>query len=282
MSFENERERMLELLADRAIFGLSDAERKELDALGEKFPELASDDSFEVAASAFSLSTVGDEVQIPAALRAKLDADALDFWGPTAASDVAAEDREAPVITVKYDKPGFSLTQWLGWGVAAIACAALVFNIWVSRVTSPENIARDRSPVSDTPKEPTAGERLGQFLASAKDAVKSSWSSPSEDGSVSGEVVWSDSEQKGFMTFKGLQVNDTSKETYQLWIFDETQDDKTPIDGGVFDVDKNGEVVIPIDAKLKVRNPKMFAVTVEKPGGVVVSKREKIVAIAKV
>jgi anti-sigma-K factor RskA len=83
------------------------------------------------------------------------------------------------------------------------------------------------------------------------------------------------------MRFRGLPANDPKRETYQLWIFDETQDEKTPIDGGTFNVNDNGEVVIPIDARLAARNPKMFAVTVEKPGGVVVSKREKIVAIAK-
>jgi hypothetical protein len=47
-------------------------------------------------------------------------------------------------------------------------------------------------------------------------------------------------------------------------------------------VTKEGEVVIPINAKLQVRKPKMFAVTAEKPGGVVVSKQGKVMAIAKV
>jgi anti-sigma-K factor RskA len=98
---------------------------------------------------------------------------------------------------------------------------------------------------------------------------------------VGGDIVWSDSEQTGYMRFRNLPVNDKSKETYQLWIFDETQEEKTPIDGGTFDVDQNGEVVIPINARLKAKNPKAFAVTVEKPGGVVVSKRERIAAIGK-
>jgi hypothetical protein len=41
-------------------------------------------------------------------------------------------------------------------------------------------------------------------------------------------------------------------------------------------------VIVPITAHLRAKNPKMFAITVEKPGGVVVSKREKVAAIAKV
>jgi anti-sigma-K factor RskA len=100
--------------------------------------------------------------------------------------------------------------------------------------------------------------------------------------SPAGDVVWSDSQKVGYMRFRGLPPNDPNRETYQLWIFDESQDDKTPIDGGVFDVNSDGEVIIPIDAKLSPQNVKMFAVTVEKPGGVVVSKREKIAALAKV
>ena len=43
----------------------------------------------------------------------------------------------------------------------------------------------------------------------------------------------------------------------------------------------SSEVIIPIDAKLKVSRPHMFAVTVEKPGGVVISEQERIVVLAK-
>ena len=38
-----------------------------------------------------------------------------------------------------------------------------------------------------------------------------------------------------------------------------------------FDVGPGGEVVIPIDAKLRVGRPTAFAITLEKAGGVVVS-----------
>ena len=103
-----------------------------------------------------------------------------------------------------------------------------------------------------------------------------------EMASMSGDAVWSDERQEGYLHFKGLPPNDKHTQQYQLWIFDETQSEKTPIDGGVFDVNENGEVVIPIHATLRVKNPKAFAVTIEKPGGVVVSDRSKIAAIGKV
>ena len=67
---------------------------------------------------------------------------------------------------------------------------------------------------------------------------------------------------------------------YQLWIFDKGRDVRYPVDGGVFDVSAAGEVVIPITAKLAIGQPTLFAVTVETPGGVVVSERKRIVVTA--
>ncbi|RMG03154.1 MAG: anti-sigma factor, partial [Acidobacteria bacterium] len=75
-------------------------------------------------------------------------------------------------------------------------------------------------------------------------------------------------------------ANDPSKETYQLWIVDESQ--KYPIDGGLFNVNTQGEIILPIDTRLKVEKPKMFAVTAEKPGGVVVSDLKRVMAVAKI
>lgn len=82
------------------------------------------------------------------------------------------------------------------------------------------------------------------------------------------------------MRFVGLAVNDPRQLQYQLWIFDKNRDQAFPVDGGVFDITPAGEVIAPITAKLPVGEPMLFAVTVEKPGGVVVSKRERIVVTA--
>ena len=56
---------------------------------------------------------------------------------------------------------------------------------------------------------------------------------------------------------------------------------KTPVDGGTFDVNADGEVIIPINAKVKALNPQAFAITMEKPGGVMVSEQKEVAAIAK-
>ena len=44
----------------------------------------------------------------------------------------------------------------------------------------------------------------------------------------------------------------------------------------------NDEVVVPIHPALKVREPYLFAVTVEKPGGVMVSDRSRLPLLAAV
>ena len=96
-------------------------------------------------------------------------------------------------------------------------------------------------------------------------------------------MVWDNSKQRGYLRFSGLPANDPERSQYQLWIFDAKRDDRYPIDGGVFDIPAGAtEVVIPINARLAVNEPAMFAVTIEGPGGVVVSAREHIVALAKV
>ena len=97
---------------------------------------------------------------------------------------------------------------------------------------------------------------------------------------MAADVVWSPERQQGFMRFRGLTVNETTRQQYQLWIFDKNQDEKTPVDGGVFDISSNGEVVIPIQAKLRVADVYLFAVTIEKPGVVVVSTRERLPLLA--
>jgi anti-sigma-K factor RskA len=114
--------------------------------------------------------------------------------------------------------------------------------------------------------------------------VRIAWTATGDSTAVGaeGDVVWSATGQRGVMRIVGLAPNDRAKWQYQLWIFDKNRDDKYPVDGGVFDVDsETGEVVVPITARLKVDEPVLFAVTVEKPGGVVVSKRERIVVTAK-
>jgi hypothetical protein len=99
---------------------------------------------------------------------------------------------------------------------------------------------------------------------------------------VSGDVVWDNEQQAGFLTFTGLEANEPLRHQYQLWIVDAARDERYPVDGGVFDIAATtGPVVLPVRAAVPVREPLAFVVTVEKPGGAVVSGRERVMAVAR-
>jgi len=137
------------------------------------------------------------------------------------------------------------------------------------------------APPAEKPVPPTPAEERAALLAKS-DSLKiplAATKDPAAAG-VTGDVVWDPVTQRGFLHFTGLAANDPAVHQYQIWIFDAGRDKRYPVDGGVFDVPANtAEVVVPIRAELMVRKPEAFAVTVEKPGGVVVSGREHVVAL---
>lgn len=159
---------------------------------------------------------------------------------------------------------------WSGWIVAAAAAVG-----WF--------LALDRAtPVVEPRVEPTLAEvRDGLVDRSAALLAWTATEDPSAN-SAAGDVVWSDVEQAGVMRIEGLAANDPTVSQYQLWIFDESRDERYPVDGGVFDIPEGGsEVLVPIRAAVPVSKASLFAVTVERPGGVVVSDRERIVLVAQ-
>jgi hypothetical protein len=253
-------ERLDELLMKGATEGLTSGEANEVVVRGGAY-----DQSYAVAAAALDLATLRIE-PMPASLEARLLAQ-LESVAPGPGSGSA---RAEPTSNIRA-LPRRDWTKWAGW----LAAAAMVL-LFVG------SYARGwlKAPVAVSA--PTLAEERARFIASAKDARVLPWT-PTKDLAgehATGDVVWSQSEQKGFMRFRGLASNDRTKAEYQLWIFDQSQE--YPVDGGVFDVGPDGEVVVPIHSKLPVGTPTLFAVTVEKPGGVVVSKRERIVVTAEV
>ncbi len=275
---EQEKQKMLELLSDQAIFGLTDQEIADLAELEKHFPEL-NDDSLESTAAKIGMINLDTSEQLPAHLRTKIIADADKYFASRKEFAAPAKTDEEFQKTFAFASKS-SILQWLGWAVAGIACVALAVNLWTTRQNS-SDIARTTPTPTIAPKtELTAAQDREQLLASAKDAVQSNWAdfNPKEPKNVQGDVVWSNSLQKGFVRFRNLPANDKSKETYQVWIFDKTQ--KNPVSGGVFDVNKDGEIVVPIDSALKIQEPTMVGITAEKPGGVVVSDLKKVMAVA--
>lgn len=262
-------ERLLELLADRSLFELSAEEQAELRAL------LANSnidpDSFEAtAALAAAAFTPASHEPLPAHLRQKITAAAPAHLAATRKSTPLASTSRT-LATPANRTPtsrGARFRETLAW-FAAAACLVLSLFTWSA---------------SHRATNLTASEARAALLREAPDATKLDWTAtpdPTAKGAT-GNVVWSNAKQQGYLDFKGLAKNDPKVNQYQLWIFDAKQDERYPIDGGVFDIDSTtGDVIIPINAKLHVVDPTMFAITVEKPGGVVVSSRDRIALLAK-
>ncbi|MEO5725400.1 MAG: anti-sigma factor [Byssovorax sp.] len=306
MSRDEGREltRREELLLDRALAGLDLDEAAELRALQGDEDD---DEAFDRAMAAIDLGCIDEPVEpLPAALRAKIEATALQAIAERAAA--AAPDTVAPTAVANDRSAGAAApaapplaevisldrlrsaerTRWVGWLVAA-ASLALALASWLSRPQERAQLPLPPSPPSVVvpppapPRPPTIVEQRVALLASGKDAVRVDWTATKDAAAAgaSGDVVWSNAQQRGYMRFHGLAANDPGQRQFQLWIFDKSQDERFPIDGGVFDIDAaTGDVIVPITAKIRVMKPSLFAVTVEKPGGVVVSKREHIVLTA--
>lgn len=272
----DEQARLDELLMQRVTGSLS---APEADALANFLKEAPASTLWEWDAAAAELT-------VQMAQDARSPADAL----PNALEDRIARVGEAFVRTQRDTKPSATpvvpitsarssarLAVWGGWLAAAAMLA-----VWV---------AAPRTTPRVTELEP-AGLQTASVGALLRDSllnvdsslVRWAWTATADSSAVgaTGDVVWSERAQRGVMRIAGLQPNGGRRWQYQLWIFDKSRDQRFPVDGGVFDIPAGThEVFVPIDARVPVGQAVMFAVTVEPPGGVVVSTRERIALLAK-
>lgn len=281
------RDRVEQLLAERATEGLDADRAAELDRLLAAHPEWA-DDTFDLAAAAIDQALSGPPEAMPGELRDRLVATAAGFSATRSSSGgesrpgsphTRAVSRPAPIDPGPTDpaerarRRGPRLATWGGWLAAAAALVLAALAWWPQ---APQ-------PAPESPEDPAA-ERAA-LLAGSADTFRIDWAATDDPAATGaeGDVVWSPSRQAGYMRIAGLETNDPSQRQYQLWVFDAERDERFPVDGGVFDVPAGaGEVVVPIRARLPVGQASLFAVTVEPPGGVVVSSRERIVLVAPV
>jgi hypothetical protein len=177
---------------------------------------------------------------------------------------------------VPRDRSSGTLLAWSGWMAAA---AAVV--LWV---TMPRRSPAPTGAMATVAVAPTPAALRATLTADTLGARLLAWSAAGDSTgrTATGDVVWHSARQEGVMRFVGLTPNVGRRWQYQLWIFDRARDQRYPVDGGVFDVPPGaGEVLVPISAKVRVTEATMFAVTVEAPGGVVVSTRERLALIAQ-
>lgn len=279
-SLHGSEERLLELLATRAVEGLSPGETGELRRLLAEHPGVDAD-QFDEAAAWVALACLPQEEALPEALQARVLADFEKGFAATPARGAQGQGSPRPVSATVI-RPAFWRQPAPAW-LAAAASVLLALGLWLR---GPDVVELEVERIVEVAPPAPAAESLRANLLRATDGlVVSEWQvtdgHPSLD--VHGDVVWSPDRQEGYMRFAGLPANDPAQAQYQLWIFDATRDESFPVDGGVFDAPVGAtEVVVPIRANIPVRQATLFAVTRERSGGVMVSSREELLLIAAV
>lgn len=293
-NFTAESERLLTLLGDAAGGAmLTLDEIAEVDSLLRKLPRLTDRDGEVIERSYFDRAT-GSAV---AALNAGTKAPALSAAfreqmlrrGMEIAAENAANEQRARAIAKTQVRDnagdtgrsgGSGVIGYLGW-VAAAASIALAAVVYVnSRPTT--------GPVVPPVAVLSIAEQA-TALEGRADTLKLDWAPQGDYATqgVRGKVVWNNAEQKGFIRLANLKENDPKIDQFQLWIFDAVRE-TYPVDGGLFDITqatfdaKSGEHIIPMKPALLVSKPTLFAMTVEKAGGVVVTDKSRLVVVAPV
>ena len=282
MTHSDRNARLIELLVDNATVGLAPEEHTELEQYGSEGRSPSEADLFELAAAAADLAFYEQaQVGMPSGLRDRLLVSAGREMDRNPSKRQESPASQSP-IKVERRPNGAATPRWrevVSFLVAAACLVILLVNL--DRIMEPTSKANGTSPAvaqatSVSPQQEY--QQLGAELGQAYN--RPIWSRGPNDTDetglgASGDLVWDQLSQRGVMRFKDLPVNDPSQEQYQLWIF-ESGDQAHPIDGGVFNITKSDEY-IPIHAKIGVGNePVLFAVTIEKPGGVVVSDRSRL------
>ena len=242
-------------------------------------------EALELAAAALAVAEIERDrataaaATMPAALKARLAATAAVVVAPApipfeAARAAAPARTTSPNTSSNTSSNTSPITspktsharEWL------IAAASIALGAAVTAVVL--NAGPDGAGVSRDP---------AQFVRTHPRAVHWPWQGTGDDhvvGEVRGEAYFDPDSEDGLLEIEGLAANDPRVEQYQLWIFDADRDERYPVDGGVFDIREPGRVVIPVKARLDVTRPVRFAITVERPGGAVVSER-RIALVAR-
>jgi len=278
-------EALVDLLVKQVTEGLSSAEQLALDAM-DSATVAAELKEFERAAAAVALAGT-PLVEPPAALRKLLEQRGARLFDSAKVVELPPRPAAIAVSSAPVSRYG----SW-GW-FAAAACLVLAVVAWnrapqapapsVAQapvpVQVPVPVQPPPAPVEMAPPSPADARLAMLSSANSVKVVLMATKDPAAAG-VTGDVVWDPNTQKGFLHFVGLASNDPQGRQYQIWVFDGKRDKRYPVDGGVFDVPADAsEVVIPIHAALPIGLAKAFAVTVEKPGGVVVSALGHVVAL---
>lgn len=253
--------RLRELLADEILGQLDASDESELESLRSR----ATDEQQAEIDRTFGELLLAIAEQSDEAMPA--DAKQRLVKRGTGSAQTRNEVAPAPVVTVR---PGMGTMGKLGWA-AAIAASVVAAVAWFNR---PAPLPQP-SPI--------------ETVATAPGTVQielAPQGTLAENVSETSEVLWNADLQQGFLRLSGVPENDPTLEQYQLWIFDATRGEFA-VDGGVFDIsgaterDAQGRLLVPFTPKLSVGDPTAFAVTRERPGGVVVTDTSGLILIGQ-
>lgn len=306
-SFDQSRfNRLMDLLADKALFGLEDDEQQELEQLLNDHPHIAEDD-FDLAAAAIARADLTAELMrkeaeassvedLPDSVKESLlakfpqlqapgaphhtspgkSAESLEDSAMEASDVVTPANRNRQAVQPRQGKE--NVRELIAW-LAAAAALLIALITWLDGMSAPKKqVVAEPLSVS---------ELRDRLVEDADDLIRQDWAINDAawvndtDVDWAGDVVWSTDSQEGFMYLNGL-AKSKDDQVYQLWIFDRTRPDEFPVDGGTFRIDdESSSTIVPIAAKLPVRDAYLFAITVEQKGGVVVSDRQRLPLLAK-
>lgn len=256
-------DRLLELLAKEASSGITIDEAAERDELMAAHPDFNRDELLDVASLtqlAFLKNEQSDSFAMPASLKAKIiEQGRATLAGRDDDNVVSIASRGAAASTAGQDRNNkTSPAGYLGWAAAAALALTLVYDRVI--MTGGDVLPDLQAAVAE--------------VRMAPGTIQADWLPPDAERfeQVTGQVIWNNDLQRGYMILAGMPANQPTQTQYQLWIVDPSRDAK-PVDGGVFDIPQSGgERVVPINAKLIIEDPQAFAITEEQPGGVVVSE----------
>lgn len=280
-------ERLVDLLVKQATEPLDEAEERELATRLAALPaDVRPQASLEPAAAALWLAADLPQEPLPGALAARIQAS-----GEAAVRAAAGDTNVIPLASARAarERSG-GLPPQAGWWAAA-ACLVLAVTGWYPRLTGQADTAPVVAAVPPPPPVLTPAQQREALLARGS-VIRAEWTQKPDPSAreLVGDVVWDPATQRGFMRFRHIPANDPRLAQYQLWVVDAARTERQqpqPVDGGLFNVSPaaataDGDVIIPFEAKLPVGKPAAFAVTIEQPGGVVVSKQEHVLALAPV
>lgn len=265
MSEQDIHDRFEELEAGRIQGNLSVGEQQEWQELSEAHG-FGSDFSLELTAAAIEAEFLASGPErLPSDLAAAIRNGMVRSTGH---ATTTPETIAFPLWKRIYHSPQAA------WSLAALFALLLVATFITRNPGADTGSTVERDSVSPP-------EARNLLITKANDVIESDFGGTENFSGMTGKVVWSDTLQEGYMTLTNLPANDPSVNQYQLWMVDPSRDEK-PVDGGVFDIPPGeSTAVVPIRNPLSVKNPQAFVITLEQPGGVVVSKQETVVALAK-